>query len=253
MAAELPALAGARDAAPPPDFRIAGEKVARKPARYSGRTAMTAHVSVVEPEPPDDPDSAADLLQEGPTRADGRRPCCRASGRRAGTRSTHCTSSRKRSTGRSRRRRSACGSSRPARAPAAPATPLRRRPPSRRAPGEWLRRAAVTTSSASDELSARAPASPSARREPYVALGEARRRLWVSAGRRRRASGRPLGDSSWGRPACRRRRGLPVRPPAARRLPRGVAGLPRRPARPAPASCRRFGRRLGASEGGGDA
>jgi NADH-quinone oxidoreductase subunit G len=69
VAAELPvaapALAAAAIVGPPPDYRIAGQKVARKPARYSGRTAMMAHLTIFEPEPPDDPDSPLAHSQEG--------------------------------------------------------------------------------------------------------------------------------------------------------------------------------------------
>ena len=61
----MPAFAGVAAAAPPPGFRIQGEKIARKPARYSGRTAMMAHLTVFEPEPPDDRGSALAHTQEG--------------------------------------------------------------------------------------------------------------------------------------------------------------------------------------------
>jgi NADH-quinone oxidoreductase subunit G len=65
VAAELPALAGIADAAPSADFRIADEKIPREPHRYSGRTAMRANLSVHEPKPPDDPDSALSFTMEG--------------------------------------------------------------------------------------------------------------------------------------------------------------------------------------------
>jgi NADH-quinone oxidoreductase subunit G len=68
IAAQVPALAGVREAAPPATFRIAGLKVAREPRRYSGRTARDAHVTVHEPKPPDDPDTALTFTMEG---ADG--------------------------------------------------------------------------------------------------------------------------------------------------------------------------------------
>ncbi len=61
----MPAFAGVAAAAPPPGFRIQDEKIARKPARYSGRTAMMAHLTVFEPEPPDDRGSALAHTQEG--------------------------------------------------------------------------------------------------------------------------------------------------------------------------------------------
>ncbi|HWR51100.1 MAG TPA: NADH-quinone oxidoreductase subunit NuoG [Bryobacteraceae bacterium] len=65
VASEIPALAGVAQAAPPQDFRIAGERVAREPHRYSGRTAMLANISVHEPKPPDDPDSPLAFSMEG--------------------------------------------------------------------------------------------------------------------------------------------------------------------------------------------
>ena len=49
----------------PPSFRIAGLKIAREPHRYSGRTAIHADVTVHEPKPPDDPDSALAFSMEG--------------------------------------------------------------------------------------------------------------------------------------------------------------------------------------------
>ena len=51
--------------APPEGFRVAGQKIPRQPHRYSGRTAMHADVSVHEPKPPDDPDSALSFSMEG--------------------------------------------------------------------------------------------------------------------------------------------------------------------------------------------
>jgi len=65
LAAEIPALAGARDAAPGAGFRIAGQRVPRMPHRFSGRTAIGAHLSVHEPKPPDDPDSPLAFSMEG--------------------------------------------------------------------------------------------------------------------------------------------------------------------------------------------
>jgi NADH-quinone oxidoreductase subunit G len=65
VAAEVPALSGIREVAPPATFRIAGLKVAREPQRYSGRTARDANVTVHEPEPPADPDSALTFTMEG--------------------------------------------------------------------------------------------------------------------------------------------------------------------------------------------
>ncbi len=51
--------------APPASFRIHECKVARSPHRYSGRTAMNAHLNVHEPQPPDDGDSALAFSMEG--------------------------------------------------------------------------------------------------------------------------------------------------------------------------------------------
>ena len=64
MAAEMPALRAIPAAAP--SHSVAG-KIAREPNRYSGRTAMLANISVHEPKPPDDPDSAlAFSMESGP-------------------------------------------------------------------------------------------------------------------------------------------------------------------------------------------
>ncbi len=64
-AASIPALAAIVDAAPPADFRIDQQKVPRESHRYSGRTAMHANLSVFEPEPPRDVDSALAFSMEG--------------------------------------------------------------------------------------------------------------------------------------------------------------------------------------------
>ncbi|MCL4302222.1 MAG: NADH-quinone oxidoreductase subunit NuoG [Anaerolineae bacterium] len=58
-------LAPVRDLAPPAGFRIAGERIARQPHRFSGRTAMVAHLTIHEPKPPDDPDSPLAFSMEG--------------------------------------------------------------------------------------------------------------------------------------------------------------------------------------------
>lgn len=63
--AEIPGLAPAVKAAPLSSFRLAGAKVPREPHRYSGRTSMTANISVVEPKPPDDPDTPLSFSMEG--------------------------------------------------------------------------------------------------------------------------------------------------------------------------------------------
>lgn len=66
LADAIPVFAGALDAAPSADWRSpAGQKVARMPHRYSGRTSMHAHVSIHEPRPPDDPDTPLAFSMEG--------------------------------------------------------------------------------------------------------------------------------------------------------------------------------------------
>lgn len=65
LAEELPQLAAAAQAAPLSKFRLEGAKIPREPHRFSGRTSITANVSVVEPKPPDDPDSALSYTMEG--------------------------------------------------------------------------------------------------------------------------------------------------------------------------------------------
>ncbi|MBZ5582990.1 MAG: NADH-quinone oxidoreductase subunit NuoG [Acidobacteriia bacterium] len=65
LASALPQLAAATRAAPPATFRIAGAKIPREPHRYSGRTAMLANITVHEPKPPEDPDSALSFTMEG--------------------------------------------------------------------------------------------------------------------------------------------------------------------------------------------
>ncbi|MFC0267689.1 NADH-quinone oxidoreductase subunit NuoG [Kushneria aurantia] len=60
-----PEMAGIRDAAPSASFRIHGQKLARSPHRYSGRTAMRANLSVSEPRAPQDGDTAFAFSMEG--------------------------------------------------------------------------------------------------------------------------------------------------------------------------------------------
>lgn len=69
LALAIPVLKTIPAAAPPAEFRIAGQKIARETQRYSGRTAMHANISVHEPRPPDDPDSALTFTMEGATDA----------------------------------------------------------------------------------------------------------------------------------------------------------------------------------------
>jgi NADH-quinone oxidoreductase subunit G len=61
----LPALAGVRDTGPPAEYRQHWMKIARQPHRYSGRTAMSANVTMHEPPPPVDPDSPMEFSMEG--------------------------------------------------------------------------------------------------------------------------------------------------------------------------------------------
>ncbi|WP_025733588.1 NADH-quinone oxidoreductase subunit NuoG [Carnimonas nigrificans] len=65
VANAVPALAGIVDAAPNASFRIKGQKIARSPHRSSGRTAMRANLSVVEPRQPQDKDSMLAFSMEG--------------------------------------------------------------------------------------------------------------------------------------------------------------------------------------------
>ncbi|WP_328187649.1 NADH-quinone oxidoreductase subunit NuoG [Marinobacter sp. OP 3.4] len=64
-AADHPALAGIVNAAPGANFRIDGQRLAREPHRYSGRTAMRANLDVSEPRPMQDPDTAFAFSMEG--------------------------------------------------------------------------------------------------------------------------------------------------------------------------------------------
>lgn len=65
MAEAMPIFKPTLEIAPPAGFRVAGQKIARQPARYSGRTAITAHITVHEPKPPEDPDSPLSFSMEG--------------------------------------------------------------------------------------------------------------------------------------------------------------------------------------------
>jgi NADH-quinone oxidoreductase subunit G len=65
IASARPALAPIVNAAPDAAFRIAGRRLNREPARWSGRTAMHADVTLREPAPPQDPDSALAFTMEG--------------------------------------------------------------------------------------------------------------------------------------------------------------------------------------------
>lgn len=63
--AKFPQLAGMKEAAPEASFRIRGQKLAREPHRYSGRTAMRANISVHEPRQPQDQDTMFAFSMEG--------------------------------------------------------------------------------------------------------------------------------------------------------------------------------------------
>ncbi len=65
LAEMLPVFKPITDIAPPAGFRLAGQKIPRQPHRYSGRTAMVAHITVHEPKPPEDPDSPLAFTMEG--------------------------------------------------------------------------------------------------------------------------------------------------------------------------------------------
>lgn len=65
LVADLPQFKGVETAAPSADFRINGQRIPREPHRFSGRTAMLAHVAVSEPKPPEDGDSPLSFTMEG--------------------------------------------------------------------------------------------------------------------------------------------------------------------------------------------
>ena len=65
LAAAIPGLREIARAAPNAQFRVHGLKMAREPHRYSGRTAMRAHLSVHEPRQPQDADTALAFSMEG--------------------------------------------------------------------------------------------------------------------------------------------------------------------------------------------
>jgi NADH-quinone oxidoreductase subunit G len=65
LAGAFPVFAPVSTIAPPASFRIAGQKIPRQPHRYSGRTAMTANMSINEPKQPEDMDSPLAFSMEG--------------------------------------------------------------------------------------------------------------------------------------------------------------------------------------------
>jgi NADH-quinone oxidoreductase subunit G len=92
--AKLPQLAGIKDAAPDATFRIRGQKLAREPHRYSGRTAMRANISVHEPRQPQDKDTMFAFSMEGNNQPSAPRSQIRSPGLQAGTPRRRGTSSR---------------------------------------------------------------------------------------------------------------------------------------------------------------
>lgn len=65
LAREEHVFEGVTKIAPPASYRIAGQKIAREPHRYSGRTANLANINVSEPKPPDDPETPFSFTMEG--------------------------------------------------------------------------------------------------------------------------------------------------------------------------------------------
>jgi NADH-quinone oxidoreductase subunit G len=61
----VPLFGGILEISPPAEFRMMGRRIPRQPHRYSGRTALRAQVSVYEPKPPEDQDSALAFSMEG--------------------------------------------------------------------------------------------------------------------------------------------------------------------------------------------
>ncbi len=83
--AAMPQFAGIKDAAPDATFRIRGQKLAREPHRYSGRTAMRANISVHEPRQPQDKDTMFAFSMEGNNQPTAPRSEIPFAWRRAGT------------------------------------------------------------------------------------------------------------------------------------------------------------------------
>ncbi len=65
MAESVPVLSEVERAAPGPDFRLLGAQIPRQGFRFSGRTAVSAHIDVHEPAPPQDPDTPLSFSMEG--------------------------------------------------------------------------------------------------------------------------------------------------------------------------------------------
>ncbi|HYH13977.1 MAG TPA: NADH-quinone oxidoreductase subunit NuoG [Flavisolibacter sp.] len=65
LEAAMPQFIGITKVSPPHEFTIHGEQIPRQPHRYSGRTAMLAHLQVSEPKPLQDNDSPLSFTMEG--------------------------------------------------------------------------------------------------------------------------------------------------------------------------------------------
>ncbi len=65
MAHTLPAFATLPEIAPSANFRMDGQRIPRQPARYSGRTAISANIDVHEAPPPPDPNTPLSFSMEG--------------------------------------------------------------------------------------------------------------------------------------------------------------------------------------------
>jgi NADH-quinone oxidoreductase subunit G len=61
----IPVFHDVLQVAPPADFRLVGKRIPRQLERFSGRTAMTANLSVHEPKPSEDSDSPLAFSMEG--------------------------------------------------------------------------------------------------------------------------------------------------------------------------------------------
>lgn len=65
VANAMPQFKGIDGIAPPPDYKIEGQKIPRESHRYSGRTAMKANINVHELKPAEDIDSPMSFTMEG--------------------------------------------------------------------------------------------------------------------------------------------------------------------------------------------
>jgi NADH-quinone oxidoreductase subunit G len=65
LSAVFPAFEGITEVAPSEQYRVHGERIPREPHRYSGRTAITAHIHVSEGRPMQDGDSPLSYSMEG--------------------------------------------------------------------------------------------------------------------------------------------------------------------------------------------